>query len=365
MTTRILFATLFALALFSLPASAQLTSQLEELQGMIYEVQVGKDNYQQQLDFDTQEPFRLHFTRTEIDKKGREEVTEYFWNLGHVEARQIRWEDGKDQIRVILDMGSKDYIKVVEDGEVDGFESDLSILALDIDNARAMVDLLKEIVPAAQEAWEATVNLPEGYQALRKFIAERVVDVQADDDGFDQSWTYEQDHPSRVSFAQAETGDDERMEYRFNLADLNAKKVSVEVDDNWVLVEVATADKKDYIQVLENGVVDDYTDAVQLAFTEIDEALLVAEVLEKLIPFGQEAQANYFPQEGDLQTALAGLNANLQGFTIDETSYEPAIGDECRTEYTLQEDEDAFQYIFDWADMDAKSVDINIKSEEV
>ncbi|MCB0707543.1 MAG: hypothetical protein KDC34_19645 [Saprospiraceae bacterium] len=351
-------------------AQTDLGSGVEKLAGMIGEVQVGKDVFQQELTYSKEKPYLLEFTITQTDSKGRTSSETFSWNLSHIEPNLVKWEDGRDQIKVALSAGRKEYVKKLEDGELDGYDNEVLMLATDIDNARAMVALIKEMIPLAVSAWEADSAFPEEYNALKVWVSQQITSVSFGEDRYKQEWTFSADHPSRLSYFSSKEGDKAvDTENQFNLADINPNEILVKVRGEQVLLELATSGNKRYVRVLENGAVGNYATDVTVLFDDIDEALELSQALKSLVKQAVETQKTYYPAVSSVEAAIAGVQESLVPFELAGTSYKPAMGSGCMAEFTLvtenERGSEEQKYIFNWADLDKGATEVKVKGKEI
>ena len=365
-----LFFFLFLSLPFFLSAQSDLGSAIDEISGLISEVQVGKDYYEQDLNFNSAKAYLLEFTITETDSKGRTDSDSYSWNLSHIDPKLVRWEDSRDKITVVMSCGRKDYIRKYNEGEMQGFENEIVFLASDIDNARALVDKIKAAIPLAEAQWEKDSELPQDYEGLKSWVAKQVTSASFEDKKIDQSWKFESGHPSRLKFTQSEEGGKSGDEtFMFNLADINPNDLKVQVRGEMVLLELSTKGNNRYIQVEENGQAGNYASDCQLAFAEIDEALVFSKALENLIKMAVEKQSALFPKATTVDQAMEGIKANLKEFSVDDTSYRPMFTEGCQAELTyITESERGTQdelFRFHWADLDPSGISIRVRGKEL
>lgn len=143
----------------ALVAQSSLQDSLRVLQGLVGQVQIEKEVYEQQLKWGEKQPYRMEVAITSTDSKGWEERTRFAVNMAFLDPNLVNYEDGKDQIRVNFRTKPHPMIETYEDDELDGYEKEAYILALNVDNARALKRLLRNTIPLAQEAWQADVDI--------------------------------------------------------------------------------------------------------------------------------------------------------------------------------------------------------------
>lgn len=345
-----------------------LTDSLGALQKMIKEVQVGTDNYQQELTIDQAYPYRMNLVITEVDKRGNTEELEFRINLALIDANLIRYEDGKDQIRVNLRSGKEPVIKVFEDGELKGYDNEAYLLAFNIDNAREIERILQATVPLAKAKWEEDSALPISFEELKSWVQDHVKPVTIEDDQWEQEWSDADDHPCRIHLAtKNEKGD--AIDYRWNLADIHPPSVSVDVKGKEVRVEMGMSKGARYVQVDENGERQNYESEVELIFDEVDEAQVMAHALRKLVTLAEEKNAAEQTTYSDANAVLQVLQDMMPDFRLGEDEIAQSLEGDCQA--TLKIDiqtsrgGEQQEYIFDFADLYSTNVEIEVKGQEL
>ncbi|HKK80025.1 MAG TPA: hypothetical protein VJ933_10365 [Phaeodactylibacter sp.] len=361
-----------AVALIVLPgllaAQNPLRDSLNALSSLLQDVKVKKDEYFQELTFDQQAPYRLQLAITEIDRKGREERVRYDFNLGLMSPKRVRYEDGRNRLIVSVESAGGSAVKEYENGDFEGYDDNAYFLAANIDNAREIQRLLKTMIPLAKAQWEADNALPEDEEGLSAWMQGAVRDITVEGETWSQKWMPDAAYPNRITLEQVEDGE-EVYRYSWNIADINPSSVDVDARGKMVTVEMRIKDRKDFVRVEEDGVLDDYESSVSLQFAEVDDAQLAANALRRLMKLAAELEdANPITYENraDARKAMA---ETLTNFKREEESITQRISGECQMTYelTVEEDgeEESYLYAFDFADINPRSVEIDVSRTEL
>lgn len=357
---------LFALASSDLLAQGALRGQVEALADLLGKVQVRKDQYDQMLLYQPDAPYRITLQVTEIDNRGRETRMKYRVNLGLLSVGEIDLDEGRDRLEITIGGGREPMVQMLEEEELAGYEKELVFLATDIDNARAIRDLLREIVPLARERWETDAALPTTYEDLLHWVSERVVDVEFEDERYGQTWT-QLDHPSRIQFAQEADGD--RYLYVFNLADLSPSDIEMDVRRTEATVELRTNDRRNYIQVTENGERDNFDDDFDIQCPNAEAAQVLAYGLRKLPGLARELPANQAKKYSTQAQALRALQAAITDFNHGGYYVRQSLTGGCQAVYQRNIDDDgdaeAAEFQVDFADFDPGDVEIEVARAQV
>lgn len=365
---RIILSILGLLLSISMVAQNSLVDSLRMLEGMIQEVQIGKDVYQQELEIDESIPYNIKLTTTKQDSKGRIKTTRFGVNLALLDHRLVRYEDGKDQIRVELKSGSEAMIKAFDEEAFAGYEKEAYLLAVNIDNAREMVRILKHTILAAEEYWLSANPLPSEYEKLQEWLSEKITNVNADNKSWEQSWQSIDNHPSRFELQQTDESNKSHR-YRWNMADIAKSDIKITVKGKWVSVGMKTANSQRYIEHYINGKQENYEESLDIYFTEVDQAQLVVNALRNLRGLAGKADADLQPEYASIEEAFTALQSTLSAVEADNINYAQNIAGGCFATYNLVESDERGQkeveLFFDFSDLRGSSVEINVKGRNV
>lgn len=349
---------------------------LDELAVMLEHVELGKDRYTQKLTYQLEKPYKVIYKTIITDAKGRSEEQIFDLNLADIDENLVRWESSKKQIEVNLKTKrSTKTIKVFEDGEQPNYENEFSIIAVDIDNARAIEEKLKKIIPIAQETWEEE-DIPvalDDMKAMQAWLSEHIKTIQIDDEYFHQNIKFAAEMSDMLHFTLEEVnskGEKDQTDFKFSLGDLNEASANLEVKGKQLYVECSTHRNSKFIQVLRNGELKNYENNVQFFTNDIDEARRLLLVLQKLIPLCKT-------QQEERLTSLEQSNTfgvfvkQIQSFKDDKHQYVQQISDHdnCLNTYSLAKENergsDEYLYKFNFADLNDRKVEINVSGTEI
>ncbi len=363
----IFVATLLATHLLS--AKDDLTLKLEALAELIKEVQVKDDYYRQSLSWSPEKPFRVNLEVTEVDKNGKTKKMGYQFNLGLLDPNLIRWEDGKDKIQVILRSGQSSVVKALENDAFKGFEKEAVILADGIDNARALQDLLREIIPMASEQWKKSAVMPTTFEAFKSWMAKKVMMAKIGEETVTQKWEAHPEHPCRFSLQQAVDGKGDNFLFEWNMADINISTIDVGIKKKEVFIQMKTVDNEKFLRLEKNGSIKNYQNELFLYTSEVDDAQMLSQALRELARFATEEQQNYLPTYSSKQEALKDLRTLLTSFKSGDNDINQQIEGDCLLSYQLLVNDgkktEALQYDFYLGDLQLGQMEIVVKGTDV
>ncbi|MEM9672150.1 MAG: hypothetical protein AAF992_06115 [Bacteroidota bacterium] len=125
------------------------STALQFLQSNIGAVNDGDDRYQQTLTSGLDNQCLLTYTLID-DDKGEEKVFE--WNMADINPRRIAFDTKSSNVMVTLTTtAERDLVREIEDGEVEGYENEVELLANTIEEARALVSAFKLLAESCKK----------------------------------------------------------------------------------------------------------------------------------------------------------------------------------------------------------------------
>lgn len=342
--TRFLILILLPLAAWSQESvGEQLPGLLSTLREEVKTVDRGKVSIIQKLDFKKEQLYRLTFIQETVDNKGKSEGKEWRLNLADIDPRLIRWETSRSSITVQLKVkGGDDFVQFFENGEVKGYESEIEIEAVDIDNARAMVESLKAAQPLAAGLYEREhmSEALEDYGAMLAWLEENIRDAELGKKSRRQELRRDEANADYVQFSIGEIdekGGGSQWRYFFSLADLNVAALDYTAKGQDLFIEIDTRQKQRVIDVVENGEPQNFSNSVQFFFSEVDRARQAMRVFRAIIPEAEKVQAGRRRQPSTVEKGLQTLRDALGVIRLGDTEIVQSLSGDCLAELTVAE----------------------------
>lgn len=363
----------FVLLLSLTPLSAQeasLTELLDSFHAALEEIADDKSTIRQELTYDVDKPYRVIFRRIESDKRGSETM-EFHLNLAFLEKRMVRQKSSRREMTVEVN-APDELIKVFEDGELDGYEDELSILCIDINQARQLEDLLAEAIVAARKLWEAEGIIPQAYDDLEAFLIDRVSEeVIVGDESYVQTLQPEEGYRSRFTFNQRlidDKGEQESILYAFDFSDVNPAGIDIEIKREEIYLEMPCFDGNDYIARQEEGETE-FTDKIDVYANGYEQARVLLNALQAFAKRSKEQFQEKLPDLTSNEAALSYLDEQIQSFTFNELKIEQEAEVNCLFELTLttteDDDTETERYLVDMSDLAPTGTELDISSDGI
>ena len=368
---KLFFISLIAFLYSSLNAqdNADLLSVLEQIKLQIKEVPGKSDIYAQEIDWDENAPYKIKFTQ-QITKKGKGEEIIYELSLRDVDKNTVKVKNDKDLMKVPVYIDNRQkMIKVFKEGKQEKYIEKFEIIAIDVDNARKLEELLEEAIQIANKI--KLLGLPETFDDRIAWLIQNIVPVTIDETYYNQTIKQDNDLPMVIHYTLAkEKNKTSEASWQLNLGDLKERMVRLIIKGKEVVVEVQTTKGQKFIQQYKEGEKDGYADELEIYVEDPQKGKMVEEVLKGVIVQAQVMEKNRFPEITDLQSGLDLLAEMISGFEENDKSYMQTFASTCLTSLTQivtdsKGNSSEFQNLFDLSDINANNVAIKISAKGV
>jgi hypothetical protein len=367
---------LFLLVIFSISTplllgqNTSLTDLLDQIKADLPTIEDDKSTIEQSLSYQTDAPYRVTFERVETDKRGAETFT-FEMNLAFLNERMVRWESTRQDMYVGIS-ANDDLIKAYKQGELDGYTDELTIFCQDVDQARALEELLKQAIRQAQAAWEAEGIVPTDFEGLQSYIQEALSrEVTAGDETYVQTLQPEEGSISRYTFSRrliSEKGQEEDLLFTFDFADIHPEGINIEIKGDQIYLELPSVDKNKYIRLLEEDETD-FENALEAYVSTYEDASTLQAALRSFISSSKERFQERLPDLETQEEAINYLEEQIQSFEFNGRSITQSIAGGCFMELSqtiAEEDEQTeYRFLIDAADLAANAIDFDISSKGI
>ncbi len=354
---------------YAVGQSSELTGILSKVNANLYKMTDGDNTVTQELSFEKTAPFRVIFKRIEVDRKGSV-IIESRFNMAFLEKRHIGVKNSRREISVDINP-RENIIKVLEDGILDGYEDDLSIVCMDIENARTIRDLLEEALPLARVQYEAAINLPPDYEGLAQFISDKIQTVTEDDDTYEQSFQLISDEKPLFMYTLKYRSDQKLKKdqtYLFEFSDFDDGKIKSVIKKKSAYVELQTEDRNDFIELSEADN-KDYIDDLTIHASSYEEAQTLASALRQLLPLAKEVKLKSYPEFNTAEEALYFLSNSIQSYPEGDVNIKQRVTGQCLFELEKisikQQDTSTKKSLVDLTDLSTAGIRIDVRSNSV
>lgn len=348
--------------------SGELADLVTNLKQLVVPVQTGSKNYEPELSF--AEPAVVRYSYVETDQKGNKDTYAYEFNLADIDPYAVREDTKKDRISVVMAVRNKQkLVKVYKNEEVQPYTDEVSILAKDIENARAISEAVKKGIGPAEKVMAERLKLT-GYDTMLDWLAGNVKNVELGTTTYKQSLV-KGDRVGTMRLSVTESGSKSASEelFTFNLADINVNSINYKITGNKFAIRFETNQKAKYIAVSKDGQIKPYTDDVTVMTNNVDEARDLKTVLTLAVPLAVEKV------KADMATSTSGTNALqllgtlTQDITTGTKQITQELTSQCSCTLTQIEKDDKGSkkdlYAFNWIDVNPVASKISVTTDRL
>ena len=372
--TQKLIAFVFLLAPYpALLAQTDLPAAIKTINAELLEVGSDKLTITQKVEQNAAKPYRVVFTRTTTDAKGKQTVEAWDLNLADLDKNTVRWEDSKESIKVPMTTNRRQkYIRHLKNGVLDAYTDDLLLYAKNVDNARNLEKAMEAAIPLAKDAWEKDVDLKEAPpETLLKRLCELIGEVTVGDDIYKQKLEPAGDFPDRLKLRVEEYGSkgvNTTETYIWSVGDLNDPSLRLQIQGKNAYLQAGTKRNLRWVAYTK-GDERGYDNEVRLRVADPDQGKLVQAILQKLIVYGEAQIRQRLPTPANADEALKQLAATQQAFAVEKTNYEQTLAGSCLTQLTqrktAEKSTESLEYRFHFGDLNSKSVALDIRAKNL
>lgn len=215
-------------------------------------------------------------------------------------------------------------IRYVEDGEQKNYQKTIKLYAKSITNGKDIFKVLRAAVPLAEEAFENSQPNVASNDAALQFLNSTIASVEVAEETLTQNLTIQE---NVAQFKLTETKPDESTTnvYRFNFSDINANNIDYDGQKDRLFVLLPTKKSVNFLQDVENGELQNYTDNVKIYFNTIEDAVVGAKALKALSAIYEKKMDGTSYATTSSSTAVDQLKKILKKVKIGEDSYDMFI----------------------------------------
>jgi hypothetical protein len=243
-------------------------------------------------------------------------------NLATLNPNSIGYKISGDEFIISADSRRNiKGIKYTEDGEQKNYSSDLKLYATSVTNGKDIYKVLKGIIPLAEEQFENTRTNVESEANALSFLNKVIADVSANEETISQNLSIQN---NIAQLKQTETQPDESTEYvyNFNFGDINANNIDFDGQKDKLFAILPIKKSVNFIQKIENGDLQNYTDEVKIFFNTIEDAIVGVAALKHLATTYGTKIDNREYATGSLSAAVEQLKKIMTKVTIEDDSYD-------------------------------------------
>jgi hypothetical protein len=352
------FVLLFTIS--SLLSSNDLQNVLLEIKDNLPVISDNKKIITQDLSFEEDEPYFIIFEQqNEKIKNGDIETETYLLNLALLDPELTEIKTSKKEMKLILKSGTGNFIAYLKDKEAKGYKDKMEILLEDIDLARSLKEKFILAITLAKEEWLKDVNIPEENKALKNWMVNQLKSINRENRTIGQQALSD---TILKDYLYISISDDKKEEdIHFSLADLDTSKLKIKNEGSLFSIElpilkgqklISTNNQKDGLR---------FRNKFKLYFENASQAKAMAMVLEKGGNSFHLTQNNRIKNYVNCTNCLEQFSKIISSSKTGKSAYE--ISGDCSAVLIDKKEDKETTYTFEWADIDAKTIQLSFESD--
>lgn len=347
---------------------AELKSVVTQLQGAVSTVASGSKTYEQKIE--STAPGLIRYSYDEVDSKGSRVSYACEFTLSDLDSYAIRQETQKDLIFVTMTVKNKQKLaKFYKNNEPTNYDETVKIHAKDVDNARALADILKKGIAPAEKYIAGKFKFTS-YNDMVNWLTTNLKNVTLGTKSIKQ--TLEKgDAVGSLKYHVIESDGKSATDelFTFNLADLNPNNISYKISGNRFSLVVESSQNLKSIYYFKDGQNKPFVDDIEIATNNVDEARDIKTVLGLAIPKAVDLVKNDMPKLNSDKDALAALVGTIKevksgGKSITQSAEAKCITTITRTEQSSSSTEKN-TYTFNWMDINPNTYKIETSGDKM
>ncbi len=322
---RLLITISFIFGLFQVSTGQELEEKVQFLTENTGTVNGKKKVYDQEFSQSTDHPYVISVKIT--DTNSGDEIVKTV-NTQDLNPSRIFFEPKKDIVQIIGQVkADKRLIKIVEDGEIQIYESKIIFYAAGIEEARALTDALESLVEMADKKIEGEKSSGLNKRELLAYFEKATGNVVINDERYQQKFTYEENNSNIITVEIENVTKGTKEEFQVNAADLYLNRIDFDTKRNQVLVFLKTKADSRLISYVKDGEMGNYINGFEIFMQSIEDARTYTSLLKEFVQIAESEERTDFAnfshdQCKDFLTQHIGKvvinqDAYEQSFTID------------------------------------------------
>ncbi|AUC15618.1 hypothetical protein BTO06_10875 [Tenacibaculum sp. SZ-18] len=349
--------------------SQTFNTKLEELSNSLEKVITSKSTFDLSITSDL--PGVANFTQTETTTKGKVTEITYEFNFADIDINTVRYETSKDLIKVqLIAKQNQKMIKSIINSDKVSYTKAFYILASNVDNARKIVDDIKNLIPVAKKITENRLSL-NGYEDRLAWLTKNIFTVESGKSKVEQGLEVLDSYPASVRFINAKSTSKSvlKTSYEFNLSNMNERGVLFKNKGSDFVVIIPAKRNLKAIKVINNGVVKSYVSKFEIICKSVENARELQKVLQDIIPLAEKRFKAVLPGQLTTNTGIDLINNKIEKLVSSKETIIQKLEGDCIVkifrEIETSKKKDSHSYELNLIDINKEDVEISIKGKKV
>ncbi|MGK0317045.1 MAG: hypothetical protein ACI86M_003284 [Saprospiraceae bacterium] len=341
---------------------AQMTEAFNELNEMLEEFDNGDEMISQVFSVDDDKPYEVTMTRViKNNKKGKEEVEVFSFNLALINPKKIERKSKKDEMSITFKTSKGKFIKRTEDGD-SKFDSKMKVIAQDIDIARDIEVYFKELIEMGNELWDSAIQVPATIEEINSLISSFGSEMKNEKISINQSLKKNDTDENGLMEIVRETtkkGKSEVEKILFYWGDLEPNSVSTKNEGAFQVLTIKAKNKKKLIAYISEDKLE-YSSSLQLYFSSPSDAIYTSEMIASANKLGSQITESSLSKFENCEGKCLSM---MKEIVISSTSKieNTTMTEDCQATIVIS-DKKSKKMEWHWSDIATGSVNVDYNS---
>jgi len=333
---------IFILILLLVPITYEIQAQddsfstiIDELTPLMVKVESSKFSYSPEIEIKNNSVLRYSYLKSNI-KGTSDDNLGFELNFADIDAYTVRENTKGDVITVDMKIkNNQKLIKTFVNDDIKPYTSTLSIVALNIDNAREIRRLIEKSIPLAENMLNTRLSL-ETYQEMISWLEGNIGKVEEQSADVEQLLRHDSDFPGKIMLRVLTTGKNSKEEeFTLNLADINENSFSFQISGSQFGLKFETVRKQDLIGVISNGETKPFTNRIIVETSNVEDARDLRSVLIMAVPEARKLLDASLTNYSSAEESLLAFKQELKDVSAGQQSFEQSIEPDCQCSFTI------------------------------
>lgn len=364
-----LLITLF-IASISVAQTQEFAAKIDALGTELKKVESGKFEYSQKISVSQPGVVSLEINETTL-KDGETDTFNYQFNLADIDINTVRTVTEKDVINVQLFAGKKqDLLKLTQNGEKISYENEIFLYAADIENGRAIEELIEAAIPLAEKITENRLSL-KTYAEHVDWLTNNVKDVNLIEKQYSQSIIGLETYPGKLELKVSENnGKSATSEtFQFNASTINPNSLLFKIEGEVFSVTMETSRKLKTIKYFKEGEQQNYTNNLKVVCESVELARDFQKVMKEFIALSTTKFENSLQKVTSISGGISIVNNLIEKVDVNENSTSQNLKGDCvvlfQQNFENSKKNSVNEFILNFKDLNKNSVNYETKGQEV
>jgi hypothetical protein len=303
------------------PISVRAQDNISWLDNYTSDITVGTNTFGYTFKTIDNNPCKISVEEKKTDKKGVTVTMTYQFYLSNLNLSTLNFKTSGSVALVNLSIKqNQKFIKIIKNGEMQGYDSDFTITISEIEKARSFIDLIKSNAEKCKSIELSWTSRDETMEWLSQNISKSSASGTIYDQSFKQG-----EKSYLINFESGTTnskGVVQNLSYNFNLNDINPSKISMEISGKIFKIVLPVLDNNYYIRMKKGSDEFSFVKEMEIFSDDLEQA---RNILNAMIFLVNNTPAPKYNSPTDYFSAMNFIKVNITNFKNGSSTLEQSF----------------------------------------